>query len=64
MSFRRGGGRGPDAQAAWMREVQRHVEELGGHPGQIDWPSAVYLYTKKTGAIDAAIKLIAMQGKR
>jgi hypothetical protein len=62
MSFRRQ-PKG-DPQAAWMRDLQRHVEELGGHPGQIDWASAVYLYREKTNVIDAAIKLIKIQGKK
>ena len=45
-------------KAHWMKTLQDEIDRLGGHPGQIDWDTAQYLFDQGERAEDAARKMV------
>lgn len=52
-----------DKKATWMLAVQGEVASLGGHPGQIDWSTAQYLFSVGKSAKEAGESLFRIQVK-
>lgn len=46
-----------DRKAEWMREFQDEAVLFGGHPGQLRWADAEYLYSTGWTAKAAARKM-------
>ena len=46
---------------AFCYEVQKLVEQKGGHPGKIDWDTVIYLYMTGKSPQETSERIIAIQ---